>query len=74
MKKFIVKKYRKKAIKHVRNRKFFAADCIKKETERFFNNLNPFFVAENKLFWETIKPFFSKKGNYRSQIKLVVKR
>ena len=40
---------------------------------RFFNNLNPSFVTDNKLFWKTIKPFFLNKGNYGSQIKLVEK-
>ena len=40
---------------------------------RFFNNLNPSFVTDNKLFWKTIKPFFSNKGNYGSQVKLVEK-
>ena len=51
-----------KALKHIRNRKTFAADCVKKK--RFFNNLNPSFVNDNKLFWKTIKPFFSNKENY----------
>ena len=73
MKKFTTKTNRKKALKHIRNRKAFAADCIKKERTRFFNNLNPSFVTDNKLFWKTIKPFFSNKGNYRSQIKLAEK-
>ena len=30
---------------------------------------NPYFVTDNKSFWKTIKPFFSNKGNYGSQIK-----
>ena len=31
------------------------------------------FVTDNKLFQKTIKPFFSNKGNYGSQIKLTEK-
>ena len=69
MKKCTTKANRKKALKH----KTFAADCIKKERKRFFNNLSPSFVTDNKLFWKTIKSFFSNKGNYGSKIQLVEK-
>ena len=34
---------------------------------------SPSFVTDNKSFWKTIKPFFSNKGNYVSQIKLIEK-
>ena len=37
------------------------------------NNLNPSFVTDNKLFRKTLKPFFSNKENYGSQIKSVEK-
>ena len=67
------KVYYKDKSEHIRNRKAFAAHCIKKERTWFFNNLNPSFVTNNKLFWKTIKPFFSNQGNYRSQIKLAEK-
>ena len=36
-------------------------------------HLNLSFVTGNKQFWKTTKPFFSNKGNYGSQIKLVEK-
>ena len=45
----------------------------KKEKKQFSNNLNPSFVTDNKLFWKTIKPFFSSKGNYGSEIEVVEK-
>ena len=45
----------------------------KKSGNVIFNNLNPSFVTDNKLFGETFKPFFSNKGNYGAQIKLVEK-
>ena len=73
MKKFTTKTNRKKALRHIRNKKNFYSRLYKKERKRFFNNLNPFFVTDNKLFWKTTKPFFSNKGNYRSQVKLVEK-
>ena len=54
-------------------RKNFCSRLYEKERKWFFNNLNPSFVTGNKLFWKTIKPFFSNKGNYGSQSKLVKK-
>ena len=71
---FIAKTNWKKPLKHIKNRRTFAADCIKKERKWFFNNLSPpLCYWQNKLFWKTIKPFFSKKGNYGLQIKLFEK-
>ena len=43
---------------------------FKKDWKRFSNNLDPSFFAD-KLFWETVKPFLSNKGNYEPQIKLI---
>ena len=62
-----------KSFKAYKKVKIFCSRLYKKERKRFFNNLNPSFVTDNKLFWKTIKPFFSNKGNYGSQIKLVQK-
>ena len=45
----------------------------KKEREKNFSSLNPSFVKDNKLFWKTVKPFFSNKGNLGPNIKLVEK-
>ena len=61
------------SFKAYKKQKNFCSRLYKKERQRFFNNLNPLFVTDNKLFWKTIKPFFSNKGNYGSQIKLVEK-
>ena len=47
----------KKALKHIKSRKTFAA-LYKKERTRFFNNLNPSFVTGNKLYWKTINYSF----------------
>ena len=59
-----------KNFKAYKKQKNFCSRLYKKR-KRFFNYLNPSFVTDNKLFWKTIKPFFSNKENYGSQIKLV---
>ena len=28
-------------------------------------------MSDNKLFWKTVKPFFSNKGSHRGNIKLI---
>ena len=62
-----------KSFKAYKKKKSSCSRLYKKERKRFFNNLNPSFVTDNKLFSKTIKPFFWNKGNYGSQIKLVEK-
>ena len=42
----------------------------KKERKNFCKNPNPSFVTDNKLFWETSKPFFSNQNNQCTNIKL----
>ena len=42
----------------------------KKERKNFFNSPNTSFVNDNKLFWKTVKPFFSNKGSFGNKIKL----
>ena len=73
MKKVYYKNKSEKSFKAYKKHKNFCSRLYKKERKRFSNNLNPYFVTDNKLFWKTIKPFFSNKGNYGSQIKLVEK-
>ena len=63
----------KQSFKAYKKQKNTSSGLYEKERKKFFNNLNPSFVTGNNLFWKTIKPFFSNKGNYRSQIKLVEK-
>ena len=62
-----------KSFKTYKKQKNFCRRLHRKERKRFHNSLNQSFVTDNKLFWKTIKPFFSNKGNYGSQIKLVEK-
>ena len=40
----------------------FCVSLIHKAKVEYFNNLNEKQVTDNKLFWSTIKPFFSDKG------------
>ena len=49
----------------------YCCRLCKRERKQFFNGLNPSFVTDNKLIWKTVKPFFSDKGNYGANIKLV---
>ena len=62
-----------KSFKAYKKQKNICSRLYKKERKRFFNNLNPSFGTDNKLFWKTIKPFFSNKVNYGSRIKLIEK-
>ena len=41
--------------------------------KQFFNNLNPKFVSDNKLFWKIVKPLFFSKVSYNANIKLIDK-
>ena len=43
----------------------------KKERKNFLNSLNLSFVKDKKRFWNTVKPFFSDKGDRGSNIQLV---
>ena len=70
LEKIYLKNKSEKSFKEYKKQTNFYSRLYKKERKRFFSNLNPSFVNDNKLFWKTIKPFFSNKGNYRSQIKL----
>ena len=60
---YLEKKYFKK--------KHYCCRLYKKERKMFFNGLNPSFVTDKKLFWKTVKPFYSDKGNYGANIKLI---
>ena len=44
-------------------KKTIAIGFIKKKRKKIFSSLNTSFVKDNKLFWNTVKPFFSNKGN-----------
>ena len=56
-----------------KKRRNYCSRLYKKKRKKFFNELTPSFVSDNKLFWETLKEFFYNKGNYGANIKLVEK-
>ena len=62
-----------KSLRAYKKQKNYWNKLYKKEREKFFNKLNPSFVNDNKLFWKTVKPFFSNKGSNKGNIKLVEK-
>ena len=51
-----------------KKQKNFCSRLYKKERK---NNLNLSFLKDNKLFWKTVKPFFSNKGDRGSNTQLV---
>ena len=58
----------------IQKTKIIVAGFIKKNVKKSqINKLNPSFVNDNKLFWKTVKPFFSDKGSSGSNIKLMEK-
>ena len=54
-----------------KSRKIIAVDFIRKKEKSFSMGLSPSFSTDNKLFWKIVNPFFSDKGNYGANIKLV---
>ena len=61
---------------HENNRAFkkqrnFCSRLYKKERKKYYENLNVKNITDNKLFWKTVKPFLSEKGNPSLKITLV---
>ena len=49
----------------------FCSKLYKKERKKFYSQLDIKNIADNKLFWKTMKPFLSEKCTYASKISLV---
>ena len=50
--------------------------CVKllgREKRRYYDNLNPKLICDNKKFWKTVKPFFSETYSNKSNVVLVEK-
>ena len=56
-----------------KKQKNYCSRLYKKERKKFFDNLNPSIVEDNKTFWKTVKPFLTNKGSKGGNIKLVEK-
>ena len=74
MEKFYCKKWTNHSLKdYKKQKKTISVAFIEKK--QLFSSLNPplykGLVKDNKLFWKTVKPFFSNKGNLWPQTKLV---
>ena len=70
--KSIFQKTHRPLLKKLRKiKKTIATDSTKNREKTFFNKLNTSFVSDNKLFWKTVKPFFSTKVIHRGNVKLV---
>ena len=67
------KKQDNHSLRAYKKQKNYCSRLYKKERKKFFNNLNPKFVSDNKSFWKTVKPLFSSKGSYNANIKLTDK-
>ena len=67
------KKQDNHSLREYKQQKNYCSRLYKKERKIFFNNLNPKFVSDNKLFWKTVKPLFSSKDSYDANIKLTDK-
>ena len=49
----------------------WCVSLLRKEKKNFFANLNEKDIADNKKFWQTIKPFLSEKTKSREKITLI---
>ena len=54
-----------------KKQKNYCSRLYKKERKKFYNNLDPKCITDNKRFWNTMKPFFSDKGLNRRNITLI---
>ena len=49
----------------------FCVSLFRKEKKKYYYNLNPKKIADNKKFWKTVKPFLSEKGCIKEKITLI---
>ena len=60
--------YNKSAYKIQRNK---CVKLLRREKRRYYDNLNPKLICDNKKFWKTVKPFFPEKYSNKSNVVLV---
>ena len=49
----------------------FCLKLLRKTKKEFYNNLNVKYITENKLFWKTVKSFFTDKTLKDERITLI---
>ena len=54
-----------------RKQRNYCVTLLRETKKRFYENLNPKFIRDNKKFWKQVKPFFSDKTPSISKIILV---
>ena len=47
---------------------------IRNEKKNFFSNINTWDITDNKIFWKTVKPFFTDKIKTKAKITLIEKK
>ena len=63
-----LKKKTKQTLLAYKKQKNYCSRLYKKERKAFFNNLDPTFVLDNKMFWKNITSFFSDKRRNNNRI------
>ena len=63
------KKQDNHSLRAYKKQKKICSRLYKKKRKIFFNNLNPKFLSDIKLFWKTVKSLFSSKSSYNAKIK-----
>ena len=51
----------------------FCLNLLRKTKKQYFAKLNVKDIANNKLFWKNVKPYFSNKGSNSTKVALVEK-
>ena len=51
--------------------KYFSVSFLRKEKKHYFAKLNEKNITDNRKFWQTVKPFLSKKNKPRGKITLL---
>ena len=54
-----------------KKQRHFCNRLYKRERRKYFNNLNLKNIVDNKIFWKTMKPFLSNKGDFHNKIILI---
>ena len=53
--------------------RYYCVSLTRKSKRDYYNSLDNRNVTDNKLFWKTVKPFFSDKGPIRQKITFIEK-
>ena len=54
----------------VQTQRNYCVSLLKKAKQQYFQNLNLNDITDNKIFWQTIKPYFNEQGSDSDKIAL----